>query len=225
MKAGARREAIDAAEAALQQAQAERTGAALTLNNTLQIRDNPQQITAQVDAVRSGVTLAEQNVAVAQTRLAEARYRRGFFDNDKSKHKTLDRQIAIAQKNLEAAQAQLNGARAQLSALQAMRSNPVMLQAQVNQASNAYSLTIASEAVAAANVIELQAGPTSEEIALAEARVRQARASLKLAQAYQSRAQIALRSLALSRSDRGTWAKRFSPARRCCRSSTSTRWR
>ena len=49
--------------------------------------------------------------------------------------------------NLEAAQAQLKGAKAQLGALQAMRSNPVGLQAQVNQASSAYSLTIASVAV------------------------------------------------------------------------------
>ena len=65
------------------------------------------------------------------------------------------------------------------------------LQAQVNQARNAYSLTLASEAVAAANVIELKAGPTLEEIALAEAKVQQAQASLKLAQAYHSRAQIA----------------------------------
>jgi HlyD family secretion protein len=45
--------------------------------------------------------------------------------------------------------------------------------------------------VAAANVVELRAGPTPEEIALAEAKVWQARASLKLAQAYQSRSQIA----------------------------------
>ncbi len=37
-----------------------------------------------------------------------------------------------------------------------------LLQAQVNQARSAYSVTIASEAVAAANVIELQAGPTPE---------------------------------------------------------------
>jgi multidrug resistance efflux pump len=133
VKAGTRREAIDAAEAALQQAQAERTGAALTLSNTLKIRANPQQINAQVDAARSGVALAEQNVTVAQTRLAEARYWRDFYDSDKSKHETLDKQIGIAQKNLEAAQAQLNGARAQLNALQAMRSHPVLLQAQVNR--------------------------------------------------------------------------------------------
>jgi HlyD family secretion protein len=137
------------------------------------------------------VALAEQNVAVMQTRLAEARYQRDFYDNDKSKHETLDKQIAIAQKNLEAAQAQLSGARAQLNALQAMRSNPVTIQAQVNQARSAYSLTLASEAVASASVIELKAGPAPEEIALAEAKVQQARASLKLAQAYQSRAQIA----------------------------------
>lgn len=191
VKAGTRREAIDAAEAVLQQAQAERAGAALTVSNTLRIRDNPQQIDAQVDAARSGVALAEQNVAVMQTRLAEARYRRDFYDNDKNKRETLDKEIAIAQKNLEATQAQLTGAQAQLNALQAMRSNPITIQAEVNQARNAYSLTIASEAVAEASVIELKAGPTLEEIALAESKVAQAQASLKLAQAYQSRAQIA----------------------------------
>jgi HlyD family secretion protein len=191
VKAGTRREAIDAAEAAVQQAQAERSGAALAVSNTLQIRDNPQQIDAQVDAARSGVALAEQSVAVMQTRLAEARYRRDFYDNDKNKRETLDKEIAIAQKNLAAAQAQLNGARAQLNALQAMRSNPITIQTQVNQARHAYSLTLASEAVASANVIELKAGPTLEEIALAEAQVQQAQASLKLAQAYQARAQIA----------------------------------
>ena len=51
-------------------------------------------------------------------------------------------------------------------------------------------MTIASEAVAAANVIEVRAGPTPEQIALAEAKVQQAQAALELARAYQSRAQI-----------------------------------
>lgn len=191
VKAGSRLEAIDAAAAAVQQAAAEQAGAALTLSNTIAIRNNPQQLNAQLDAARSGVKLAEQNVSIAQTKLAEARYWRDFYDNDKSKHETLDKQIGIAQKNLEAAQAQYNGAKAQLTALQAMRSDPVTLQAQVNQASGAYSLTVANAAVAEANLADLQAGPTPEEIALAEAKVQQARAQLTLAQAYQSRAQIA----------------------------------
>jgi hypothetical protein len=97
VKAGTRREAIEAAEAAAQQAQAERAGAALTVSNTLQIRDNPQQINAQVDAARSGAALAEQNVAVMQTRLAEARYRRDFYEATRAGHRRSTRK-AIAQK-------------------------------------------------------------------------------------------------------------------------------
>ena len=190
VKAGSRQEAIEAAAAAVQQAEAEQAGAAMTLSNTLKLRDNPQQLDAQLDAARSGVKLAEQGVSVAQTKLAEARYWRDFYDNDNGKHETLDKQIGIAQKNLEAAQAQLKGAKAQLAALQAMRSNPIGLQAQVNQASSAYSLTVASAAVAAANLADLKAGPTPEDIAVAEAKVQQAQAQLKLAQAYQSRAQV-----------------------------------
>lgn len=191
VKAGSRHEAIEAAAAAVQQAEAEQAGAALMLSNTLKLRDNPQQLDAQLDAARSGMKLAEQNVSIAQTQLAEARYWRDFYDNDKSKHETLDKQIGIAQKNLGAAQAQLMGAKAQLAALQAMRSNPVGLQAQVNQAGSAYSLTVASATVAAANLAEVEAGPTAEAIAVAEAKVQQAQAQLRLAQAYQSRAQIA----------------------------------
>jgi HlyD family secretion protein len=128
---------------------------------------------------------------VAQTKLAESRYWRDFYDNDNSKHETLDKQIGIAQKNLEVAQTQLKGAKAQLAALQVMRSSPIGLQAQVNQAGSAYSLTVASAAVAEANLADLMAGPTPEDLAVAEAKVQQAQAQLKLAQAYQSRAQIA----------------------------------
>ena len=191
VKAGSRVEAIEAAAAAVQQAEAEQAGAALTLSNTIKLRDNPQQLDAQLDAARSGVKLAEQNVSVAQTKLAEARYWRDFYDNDNSKHETLDKQIGIAQKNLEVAQTQLKGAKAQLAALQVMRSSPIGLQAQVNQAGSAYSLTVASAAVAEANLADLKAGPTPEDLAVAEAKVQQAQAQLKLAQAYQSRAQIA----------------------------------
>jgi HlyD family secretion protein len=191
VKAGSRPEAIDVAAAVVQQAEAEQAGAALTLSNTLKLRDNPQQLDAQLDAVRSGVKLAEQGVSIAQTKVAEARYWRDFYDNDHSQRETLDKQIGIAQKNLEAAQAQLKGAKAQLAALQAMRSNPIGLQAQLNQAHSTYSLTVASVGVTTANLADLEAGPTSEDIVVAEAKVLQAQAQLKLAQAYQSRAQIA----------------------------------
>jgi multidrug resistance efflux pump len=191
VKASTRQEVIDAAQAALQQAQAERDGAFMTYSDTLKIRNNPQELLAQIDAARAGAKLAEQNVSVAQTKVNEARYWREFYDNDHARRETLDKQIGIAQKNLEAAQAQLDGAKAQVAALDAMRRTPIALQSQVNAASNAYSITLANVQVAAANLADLKAGPTPEDVALAEAKVHQAQAQLKLAQAYQSRATIA----------------------------------
>ena len=190
IKAGTRAETIQAAKAAVQQAQAEQAGAALTLSNTLKIRDNPQALNAQIDAVRSGVKLAEQGVTLAQTKLAEARYWRDFYESDKKKHETLDKQIAIAQKNVEVAQAQVNGAQAQLVALQAAKNKPVMLDAQVSAARGAYSLTLASVGVAEAQLAALQAGPTDEEVANATAEVQQAQAQVQLAQAYQNRTRL-----------------------------------
>ncbi|MBI5563830.1 MAG: efflux RND transporter periplasmic adaptor subunit [Chloroflexi bacterium] len=191
VKAGTRPEAIDAAQAALRQAQAERDGAQMTISNTQMIRDNPQELTAQIDAARAGVKLAAENIGVMQTRLAEARYWREFYDSDKDRRKTLDKQIEIAQKNLEIAQARQVGAQAQVTALEAMRSDPVALQAQVNAAQSAYSLTLANVSVAEARLSELKAGAMPEDVAMAEAQLHQAQAQLKLAQAYQSRATIA----------------------------------
>jgi HlyD family secretion protein len=190
IKAGARQEAIDAAQAMLNQTLAERAGAAATYSNTQAIRNNPQQIVAQLDAARSGVKLAEQNVVVMQSRLAEARYWRDFYASDTARHATLDKQIAIAQSNLEAAQAQLGGAKAQVAALEAMRRAPVALQSQVNGARSAYSLTLANVAVATASLADLKAGAALEDVALAEAQLHQAQAQLKLAQSYLSRATL-----------------------------------
>lgn len=190
VKAGPRPETIDAAQAAVRQAQAERDGAQRLISNTLAIRNNPQELTAQIDAARAGVKLATENIAVMQTRLAEARYWREFYDNDKNRHEMLDKQIAIAQKNLETAQAQQLGAQAQVAALAAMRSDPVTLQAQVNAARSAYSLTLANVSVAEAQLTEVTAGASNEDLALAGAQLHQAQAQLKLAQAYQSRATL-----------------------------------
>jgi multidrug resistance efflux pump len=188
VKAGARPEEIQVAEATIAKAQSERDGAKLTFQGVAAILDNPQQLLAQIDAARTGVKLAEQNVAVSKTKLEEARWWRNFYDSDKGQRDSLNTKIAIAQNELDAAQAQLDGAKAQLGALQAMRQTPVTLQAQANGARSAYSMTLASVPVAEAALAELKAGSTPEQIALAEAQLHQAQAQLKLAQAYSSRA-------------------------------------
>jgi HlyD family secretion protein len=190
VKAGARSEEIAAAKAALAQAQAERDGAALAFQDAVVIRNNPQQLLAQIDAARTGVRLAEQNVAVAESKLGEARWWREFHDDTKGLKYSLNKQVAIAQREQEAAQAQLDGAKAQLAALEAMRRESVTLNAQVNAALCGYSMTLASVPVVQAALAELQAGPTPEEVALAEAQLHQARAQLKLAQAYLDRATV-----------------------------------
>ena len=190
VKAGTRSEEIAAAQAALAQTQAERDGAALTYQDVLAIRNNPQQLLAQIDAARAGVKLAEQNVAVTQSQLGEAKWWREFHDDTKGLHYQLDKKIAIAQREFEAAQAQLDGAKAQLAALEAMRRAPATLNAQVNAALSGYSMTVANVPVAQAALAELKAGPAPEEVALAEAQLHQAQAQLKLTQAYMDRAAV-----------------------------------
>lgn len=190
LEAGARAEEIAAAQAALDQARAERDGAQVAYQDALAILNNPQELDAQIDAARTAVKLAEQKVALARSKLAEAQWQREFYRDDAGRHESLDRQIAIAQRELEAAQAELAGANAQVSSLQAMRRAPVALQAQVNSALNTYSMTLASVMVAEADLKELQAGARPEQIAIAEAQVRQAQAQLKLAQAQLERATL-----------------------------------
>ncbi len=190
VKAGARQEEIAAAQAVLAQAQAERDGAELACTDASAILENPQQLLAQLDAARTAAQLAGQAVPIAQARLDEARWWRDFYEDDPGRHESLDKQIAIAQHDLEAAQAQWSGANAQVRALEAMRRAPVTLQAQVNTARNTYSMTLASVSVAESALAELKAGPSAQEIALAEAQVHQAQAQLKLAQAQLTRAAL-----------------------------------
>jgi HlyD family secretion protein len=190
VKAGARTEEIASAQAAVAQAQAERGGAESAYKDAVTALNNPQQLQAQIDAVSTQVKLDEDNVAVAKSKLGEARWWRDFYDDDHGRHYELDRQIAIAQRELDAAQAQLDGAKAQLKALQAMRYAPVTLQVGVSSAHSTYSVTVAKVSVAETALAELKAGPTSEQVALAEAQLRQAQAQLELAQAYLSRAAL-----------------------------------
>lgn len=204
VEAGARKEDISVAEAALKQAQAERDGAQQSVQAATRLLNHPQQLNAQIDAARAGVKQVEQAVTIADTKLKEARWWREFYDSDPGRHASLDKQIGIAQSTLEAAQAQLDGASAQLQALEAMRAAPVTLRAQVNSAQGGYSMTVAAVGVAQAALAETRAGAAPEEIALAQAQLHQAQAQLKLTQAVLARSAVRapLSGVVLSRSAR-----------------------
>ena len=64
-----------------------------------------------------------------------------------------------------------------LDALRALRDNPLALVSQVHAAASQYELAAAGVGVARTKLDELKAGPTAEEVAVAEAQVAQARAA------------------------------------------------
>jgi multidrug resistance efflux pump len=73
--------------------------------------------------------------------------------------------------------AEKKGAEATLAVLRALRSNPLALVSQVHAAEAQYELVAAAVGVAKSMLDELEAGPTAEEVAVAEALVAQAEAT------------------------------------------------
>ncbi len=182
--AGARPEEIIAARAALAQAEAQRDGAIQAVINARETISNPLSLEAEIDAARTKVRLAEQNVEMAEANLAETELRRNVYaERGGDEKRTWDLQLQAAQAALAQAEAELAGSQDHLNALCAMRDNPLTLEAQLHRAEMEARLAEAEVAIAQATLDELEAGPTREQIAVAEAQVRQAEAAVRLVDA------------------------------------------
>ena len=179
--AGARPEEIAAARAELAQAQAGRDGAAQVVINAQDAISNPLSLDAEINAARTQVRLAEQNVEMAEANLAETELKHNLYaEQGGDVERTWDLQLQAARAALAQAQAELEGAQQYLNALRAMRANPLTLEAQLHTTEMQHRLAEAQVAAAQAALDELEAGPTEEEIAMAEAQVRQAEAAVRL---------------------------------------------
>jgi len=182
--AGARPEEVAAAQAALAQARAGRGGAAQAVINARDAISNPLSLNIEIDGVRTQVHLAEQNVEMAEANLAETEIKRNVYaEQGGDVERTWDLQLQAAQAALARAQAELEGEQRYLSALRAMRTNPLVLEAQLHGAETQHRLAEAQVAAAQAALDELEAGPTEEQITMAEAQVRQAEAAVRLVDA------------------------------------------
>jgi HlyD family secretion protein len=196
-QAGARPEQVRQAEAALAQAQAGCDGAHQAWQDLVALRDNPQQLDAQI-------ALAEAQVAVAEAALAQATAYKDVaeiaYDSYTDIEGSLDEKLNQIPKEyrpgipmgfhlipnaywkswvgVNTAQAGLDGARAALRNLRAIRDNPQDLNAQIAAAEAQYRSTEAAVDMAQAQLDGLKAGATAEEIAIAEAQVEQAQAAL-----------------------------------------------
>ncbi len=202
-KAGARLEQIRKAEAQLAQAEAARDGAYQAWQDAIAIRDNPQELDAQIAQARAQVAAAEAALAQAVALEDAAEIAQDAFFDAQEALDEARRQIEQIPEPLRpplpwlpleahltpnaywkawvgvnTAQAALDGARAALADLYALRNDPQQINAQVNTARAQYEAAEAAVQMAQAQLDALRAGATAEEIAVAEAQVQQAQAAL-----------------------------------------------
>jgi multidrug resistance efflux pump len=212
-RAGVRESRIRRAEAELAQAEAGRDGAYQAWQDLIAIRDNPQELKAQIVQAETRVATAKAGLAQAAAMKDAADIAHDNFWSAKKELSEAREEIKELEELCEAqpylpmcpppslpgmsldfhlipnnywkawvgvntAQAGLDGAQAILSRLYAMRANPQELNAQVDAAEAEYRSAEASVKMAEAQLEALHTGATTEEIAILEAQVDQAKASL-----------------------------------------------
>ncbi len=202
-RAGARPEQIRQAEAALAQAEAARDGAYQAWQDIIAIRDNPQELDAQITLARAQVAVAEAGLAQTTAlkdaaEIADDAFQEGMEALAEAKEELekipepyrptlpgmqLDFHLIPnaywkSWVGVNTAQAGMDGARAALSDLYAIRNNPQELNGQVDAAETQYRAAEAAVQIAQAQLDALRAGATEEEIAAVEAQVEQAQAAL-----------------------------------------------
>jgi multidrug efflux pump subunit AcrA (membrane-fusion protein) len=201
--AGAHPERIRQAEAGLAQAEAARDGTYQAWQDAIAVRDNPQELNAQIAQARAQVAAAEA-VLVQTTALKDAAeiahdtYWDGMDElwNASKELEGVPEPFRPALPGLplsfhlipnnywkswvgvNTAQAALDGARAALSGLYAIRNNPQELNSQVDALEAQHRAAGAAVLVAQAQLDALHAGATEEEIDAVEAQVEQAQAAL-----------------------------------------------
>jgi HlyD family secretion protein len=187
VEAGARPGEIATAEALLQQAIAARDGAERAWQDAQAMRDNPQELNAQIDEARAQLQLAERGVGQAQAQLESLRIERDAYagagdDDGKTRYQALDQQVKAAQAAVAIAEETLAGAATNLQNMLEMRDNPMALNTAVNQAKARYEETVAAVEVAQASVEAFLARPTVQELGVARSQVSQAEAAMGILQ-------------------------------------------
>ena len=183
VKAGTHPAEILAAQAAVQQAIAQRDAAQTAWYDAQTILDNPQEIDAQIAQAQAAVNVAAVQIDQARAQIAAAeaerdRYRAQGSLEEKGLYLVYQYQVEAAQAALQAAEADKAGADKTLAGLLALRDNPLALVSQVHLAEQQTYIASAGVAVAQARLVELKAGPTAEEVALAETQVAKAQAAV-----------------------------------------------
>ena len=190
VKAGARAEDIRQVEAALAQAIANRDGAKRAWENAAAVRDTPQELDVRIAAAEAQLKAAKFQIEVAQANAITAKTRvdaAGGVDQSSPNGKALVNQWWAAEATLQAAQATYEGAQKNLQILNDMHSRPLALNPQVDAAKAQYDAAATAVDIAQARLDATKAGPTKEQVNVAEAVVKQAEAALNVLQVQSSK--------------------------------------
>ena len=171
VRAEARPAEVEAAQSQLALAEAQRDQARATWENKREVAEKPQELITQLHDAEGKLALAAQQIEMADAELRNVQYK---FDRDEADQWELQ----TAQAAFRAAQAEEQVAQTLLNHLYGIRANPRGYLAQANAAEGQYQIAEAGVAVAQAKLDALISGPTAEEIAVAQAKVRLAEAQV-----------------------------------------------
>ncbi|MCB8967014.1 MAG: efflux RND transporter periplasmic adaptor subunit [Ardenticatenaceae bacterium] len=190
VQAGTRPEEIAAAQAAVLLAEAQQDGAWSAWNNAVLAVENPQALDAQIVDARAQVELAAQGVELAEAQLQQQQLLRDQYVEGSLQRDMADYQVQAAEAALAAATADQTTAQTLLNWLYAIRSEPLGLLTEAHVAGGQYRVLHAGTRVAQAQLDDLLAGPTPQEVAVAETAVALAQAKLHVLEVQQEKFSI-----------------------------------
>lgn len=211
VKAGARTEEVQQAEAALAQAKAAFQGAKRGLDNTKRLYDErtasvqalnaaetqTQVGQAQYESAQALVKQAEASLKSANDNLqrmtdlfAKGAVTRVQLDAAKTQADIARAQYQSAQAGMESARVGLEGARKNLGTAKETHDSQTALQAQLDAAESQYHMAEANVKAAEARLAQVKAGARAEDIEATEAQVLQAEAAVDLAKSQLANAVI-----------------------------------
>jgi HlyD family secretion protein len=186
VSAGPRSEQIMAAEARVQQAEAQADGAYKALVHAREAITRPLELDLHISQARTQVALAEQRVEGAEANLAAEQLNYHIYvelkDNvDQETRQMWDLRLQAARDAITKAEAELAAAQAELNALYAIRANPLEAEARLHAAQAVYTATLAAVDAAQAALDRLRHTPRQGNLTVARAQTLQARAALTMA--------------------------------------------
>ena len=156
------------------------------------IRANPQTLDTEIAQARANLAQAEAQVNQAQAEARYAQVERDRYAEGTPEYKVADGKYRAALAQQDAANAARDGAQKALADLLAIKANPIALDTQVNASQAKCEEAKAQVTQAQAALDALKNGATPEQLAMAQAKVKETQAALRLLQIQ--RDQLTLRA-------------------------------